>query len=366
MDECKRMGIDVKVPDINESLERFSVTKKGEIRFGLAAVKGVGANAVTAVIHERKANGPFKDIYDFVERVNLTACNRSAIENLALSGAFDCFGIPREAYVEKVNDASWADMLVKYGQNIQNDKNSLQASLFGDLEPIETAKPPIPPFQPWSDLQRLEEEKKMVTIYISAHPLDPYYMLINYACNCTCGDFEEKKEAGTELTIGGMVTGFAVRTGKSGKDFGMLEIEDFTGKLSVPLFGKTFDSYRNAISVGDFVRLTLIIAQSRFKPDRLDINLENVEHLDKIENRADVVTIFIDTEFKSQDFFRELSQFQHRNGRSGDLFMDISDMESKQSIRIHSRKRYDISKDLVKMLEEWGVPFRVSDSQNLR
>ncbi len=365
MDECKRMGIDVKVPDINESLERFSVTKKGEIRFGLAAVKGVGGNAVTAVIRERKENGPFRDIYDFVERVNLSACNRSAIENLALSGAFDCFGIPREAYVEKINDASWADMLVRYGQNIQNDKNSLQASLFGDLEPLETDKPAIPPFQPWSDLRRLEEEKKMVTIYISAHPLDPYYMVLNYGCNCSCADFEEKKEVGAEITLGGMVTSFAVRTGKSGREYGMVEIEDFNGKVSIPLFGAAFDSYRNTFAPGDFVRLTLRISQGRFNSDRLDTTVEKVEHLDKLENISDVVTIYLDSRFNSEDFFKELSKFQHRDGRSGDLFMEIADFESRQNIKIHSRKRYDISKDLVKMLEEWGIAFRISDSSRL-
>ena len=157
MDECKRMGITVKGPDINESIERFGVNQKGDIRFGLAAVKGVGVNAVSAIISERENNGQFKDIYDFVERVNLSACNRGAIENLAMAGAFDCFGMQREIFVHPMFDSTYTDLLVKYGQNIQNDKNSLQMSLFGDLEPIETNKPPFPDVEPWDRLALLDK-----------------------------------------------------------------------------------------------------------------------------------------------------------------------------------------------------------------
>lgn len=365
MDECKHMGIEVKVPDVNESLERFSVTKKGEIRFGLAAVKGVGANAVTAIIRERKDNGPFKDIYDFVERVNLSACNRSAIENLALSGAFDCFGTPREAYVETVNDATWADMLVKYGQSIQNDKNSLQASLFGDLEPIETAKPPVPMVAPWDRMRILEEEKKMVTIYISAHPLDPYFMELNYYCNSSCAGLEDSKEAGAELTIGGLVTAVTPRVSKKGNDFLVVEIEDFSGKANLSLFGKQYETYRNSFRTGDFIRVTLRVTPSRFNPDKLDTNIEKVERLDDIREKADTVTIFLDRNFNNKDFFSELSSFQHESGRKGDLFLEICDKESMQAIRIHARKKYDVSKSLVNMLEGWGMKYKIGHSSEL-
>lgn len=135
-------------------------TRKGEIRFGLAAVKGVGLNAVNAIISERDKNGAFKDIYDFVERVNLSACNRGAIENLAMSGAFDCFNVQREMFVHPMFDSTYTDLLVKYGQNIQNDKNSLQMSLFGELEPIETNKPPYPNPEPWDRRRYLKKKKR--------------------------------------------------------------------------------------------------------------------------------------------------------------------------------------------------------------
>ncbi|MDE5773948.1 MAG: DNA polymerase III subunit alpha, partial [Muribaculaceae bacterium] len=186
MDECRRMGLTVKGPDINESAHKFGVNMKGEIRFGLSAVKGVGDSAVNAIVTERKKNGPYKDIYDFVERVNLSACNRASIENLALAGAFDCFDIKREMFVAPLFESTYTEQLVRYGQNVQNDSASLQASLFADLEPIETNKPPYPEFEPWSRMKLLEAEKSLVTMYLSAHPLDPYYMELKYNCNTTC------------------------------------------------------------------------------------------------------------------------------------------------------------------------------------
>lgn len=146
------------------------MTKKGEIRFGLSGIKSVGDSAVNAIVSERLKNGPYRDLYDFVERVNLSACNRGAIESLALAGAFDSFNVPREMIVAPMFDSTWADLLVKYGQRVQNDANSLQNSLFADMEPIETDKPPFPEYEPWSRLRLLEAEKNLVTMYLSAIP----------------------------------------------------------------------------------------------------------------------------------------------------------------------------------------------------
>ncbi|MDE5645227.1 MAG: DNA polymerase III subunit alpha, partial [Muribaculaceae bacterium] len=251
MDECKRMGLTVLGPDVNESSEKFGVNKKGEIRFGLGAVKGVGVNAVSAIIHERMQNGPFKDPYDFVERVNLSACNRSAIENLAMAGAFDCFGWPREAYVTQVFDNTFADMLVKYGQRLQNDKNSLQLSLFGDFEPIETAKPPLPEVVPWSRMALLDKEKELVTMYLSAHPLDPYYMELTYGCNTSCEDYKEKESTGGKVVMGGLITKVTPRTSRRGTEFTIVEVEDFSGKAEIALFGKNHAAHKDKFRQGE-------------------------------------------------------------------------------------------------------------------
>ncbi len=359
MEESKRMGINVMGPDINESWEKFGVNKKGEIRFGLAAVKGVGANAVTAIINEREANGPFKDIYDFVERVNLSACNRSSIENLALAGAFDSMGYPREIFVEQVGDASYTDSLVKYGQVIQNDRNSLQSSLFGEMEPIETNRPPIPQAAPWSLLKKLEEEKKLVTIYLSAHPLDPYYMELKYGCNCSCNDFEDKKVAGAKLTMGGLVTAFNIKTSKAGNQYGQLVIEDHTGSVSFNLFGSAYEASKNRFTVGDAVFLKVNVVQGRWDPTKIDANIDEVHNLETIKGKmANAISIYLSHRFDTEDFFRQLLSFDSTE-RPGDLYIELYNAETRQVIKIHSRKKFPITKDLVNFLDDWGVKYKV-------
>lgn len=358
MDECIRMGIDVKGPDINESEEKFSVNKKGEIRFGLGAIKGVGLNAVNAIIKERKENGPFKDVYDFVERVNLSSCNRSAIENLALAGAFDSMGYPREAFVFEVYDSSFTDVLVKYGQIIQNDKNSMQTSLFGDLEPIETPRPDFPDVIPWSRLKLLEEEKKLVTVYLSAHPLDPYYMEINYGCNCKCGEFEDRKAAGNRYTLGGIVTNVETGFSQKGNPWFGFTLEDFSGAQNIRVWGKDVQIYKNRIFPNDFIRVKLNITPG-YKAGSLLTTVEEVVDLADISGKtANGIIIHLDNNFSTADFFKKLQSFEP-NERPGDLYIRIHDRENNQQINIHSRKKFPITKELILFLEEWGVKFEV-------
>ena len=370
MDECIRMGIDVKGPDVNESIEKFGVTKNGEIRFGLGAVKGVGSNAVRAIIEEREKNGAYKDIYDFVERVNLANCNRAAIESLAMAGTFDSLNVPREAFVEPMFDSTWADMLVKYGQTVQNDKNSMQASLFGDLEPLELAKPPMPAFTPWPRMKLLDKEKSMVTIYLSAHPLDPYYMELTYGCNCACADFEEKAVAGATLTLGGMVTGFQTRTSKSGKPWGIATIEDFSGSVDLKLFGNNFETYKNRFQTGDMVMVRMNVQPGRFNPAMTDINYEEITDLEKVKGKvANMVTIFIDHKYDDSDFLTTLPEYcdggsraaeeEKENRRPGDLYLKIYDPQTRQVIQIHSRKKVTLNRKFMKFVEDHDLRYKV-------
>ena len=358
MDECIRMGINVKGPDINESEEKFGVNKKGEIRFGLGAVKGVGVNAVSAIIKERE-NGPFKDIYDFVERVNLSSCNRSAIENLAMAGAFDSMGYAREAFVEQVYDTSFTDILVKFGQIIQNDKNSLQASLFGDLEPIETPKPTFPDVIPWNRLKLLEEEKKLVTVYLSAHPLDPYYMEITYGCNAKCGEFDDIKADGNVYTLGGIITETGMGTSQKGNPWFSFKIEDFTGSQTFRVFGRDVANYKNKIQANDFVRIKVRVSASTYRPGQLDTRIEDVQYLQDITtSTSNAVRIYLDRNFNQPEFFKKLSEFEDKE-RKGDLYMKIFDRERNQLINIHSRKKFPITKELIEFLENWGIKYEV-------
>ena len=359
MDECIRMGINVKGPDINESDEKFGVNSKGEIRFGLGAIKGVGINAVNAIIQERNTNGPFKDIYDFVERVNLSSCNRSAIENLAMAGAFDSMGYPREAFVEELIDCSFTEILVKYGQTIQNDKNSLQGSLFDDFEPIEIPRPEFPHVQPWNRLKLLEEERKLVTVYLSAHPLDPYYMEIKYGCSCKCGEFEDKRAAGNRYTLGGIVTSVESGVNQRGNPWMSFTLEDFSGAYSFRLFGRDVANYKNRLQQNDFIRLRVNVSASTYRPGALDNRIEEITYLQDIAGSvANTLTLYLDRNFKSPEFFDKLREFQP-NERPGDLHIRIYDRERNQQISVHSRRKFPISKDLVEYIKDWGIPFEI-------
>ena len=358
MDECIRMGVNVKGPDINESEEKFSVNKKGEIRFGLGAVKGVGVNAVNAIIKERE-NGAFKDIYDFVERVNLSSCNRSAIENLAMAGAFDSMGYPREAFVEPVYDTNFTDVLVKFGQTMQNDKNSLQSSLFGELEPIETPKPEFPDIQPWNRLKLLEEEKKLVTVYLSAHPLDNYYMEVTYGCGITCNDFEEMKEAGNVYTLGGIVTATDMGSTQKGTPWFSFKIEDFTGSHPFRVFGRDVPLYKNKVQLNDFIKIRVRVTPAKYKLGALDINVEDVQYLQDIAaTTANAVRIYLDRNFNQPEFYNELMKFDAKN-RPGDLYLKIFDRERNQIINIHSRQKFPITKEFIEFLDRWGIKYDV-------
>lgn len=364
MEECRRMGLKVLGPDINESIEKFGVNSAGDIRFGLAAVKGVGLNAVKAIIDERNANGPYKDIYDFVERVNLSACTRGAIENLAMAGAFDSFGQRREAYVQQVFDSSFTDCLVKYGQSVQNDKNSLQLSLFGELEPIETNRPPFPEVEPWTQLALLNKEKELVTRYLSAHPLDPYAMEIKYGCTCTCDEFQQREEVPGNVTIAGLVTKVSTKVSRTGKEFSIVEIEDFSGKAEIRLFGRNHVNFRDKFHEGEAIFIALSYTPSRYQPDRTDMNIVKIEPLENIKGKiANSLTIFLDVDYNNEELFKKINECTG-NKRSGELYLELIDRKTRQSVKIHSRRRYDIDIDMIELLEANGVRFKVSTMES--
>ena len=208
MDECKSMNIPVKGPDINESYKNFSANKVGEIRFGLGGIKTVGVNAVEAIIAEREANGPYTSIFDFVERVNLSSCNKRAMEALVLAGCFDSFKeVSRETFFgTNAKNETFLELLMRYGSRFQEDKQNQATSLFGGLDEnvVFTTKPPIPQVEKWQNVKMLDREKEYVGMYLSAHPLDPYYMEVEYGCNTKLKDIRDKgNELDKELIFGG-------------------------------------------------------------------------------------------------------------------------------------------------------------------
>jgi len=366
MDECKAMGIPVKGPDINESMEKFGVTANGEIRFGLGAVKGLGNNAVASIINERKAGGPFKDIFDLVERINLSACNKSAIENLAFAGAFDCFpDLKREMFAPKEDGTSgWAEVLVRYGQRFQADKNSSQASLFGAFEEIETQHPHYPEYTEWAPVQLLEQEKKLVGMYLSAHPLDPYYMDLEYGCNTKCAELKHKEMPGVQITIGGLVTGLRERFTKKGSPWGILTVEDFSGSTDIRLFGDTYLKYKHFGIQGTAVRIKASFTESRFNPDTVDCNIHSITLLS--ECHAKLIRA-IQIHFNLQEFsnrntydgLKTVLKPSDDTSDSGELHMCLTDITTGQQIRVKGKRHIAIDKPLINYLTENDIKFDI-------
>ena len=363
IEECQAMGITVKGPDVNESMQSFSVSKKGEIRFGIEAIKGVGTATSDAIIIEREKNGPYKDIFDFIERLRPGSFNRASLENLALAGAFDIFGIPREAY--SVDGALFCESLVRYSQQLNDGGGAPgQLSLFDDLEPIETQKPQIPPFEPWNRLKLLEEEKRLVSLYLSAHPLDPYFMELTYGANCRCADFDDKAVDGANLTIGGIVSSVQTKQGKTGKPFGIVAIEDFSGRMEMRLFGKTMETWMPRLVPGDAVMMKLSFQQSRFNPNFIDMNVLELTPLDKIKgSMANQIKIFTDRrddcDLLASTLAEAREEAKNPDARKGTLVLQILDVERKQSITLRSRDKIALDKPLVEKLTDLGFNFKI-------
>lgn len=241
MDESKATGIRVLGPDVNESLLKFSVNRRGDIRFGLGAIKGVGESAVQSILSEREKNGPYKSIFDFVQRVNLSACNRKNIENLALAGGFDSFGnIKREDFFMKNSkDETFVETLVRYGSKYQMDKAAAINSLFGGEHEVEVATPEIISAPAWSDLERLNKERELVGIYLSAHPLDEYAVVLENVCNVHMEELSNLTPLqNRDLILGGIVTGVREGYTKSGKPYGIAKVEDYSGVAEFAFFWK--------------------------------------------------------------------------------------------------------------------------------
>lgn len=357
MDECKAMGIKVLGPDVNESARKFGVNKAGDIRFGLVAVKGVGENAVQSIIDERNANGPYKDIFDFVQRVNLTACNRKNIECLALSGAFDCFKeIRREQFLEPCGKSeTFADVLVKYGNKYQTDLHESQFSLFGDMGMDVTVQTPvIPDAQEWSALDRLNREKELVGIYISGHPLDDYRVILEHVCNVGMAQLADRTQLlDRELVFGGVVTSMRESRMKNGKPCGFAKVEDFTGSHELAFFGENWLKWRNMMVVGNFLFIRGMCQQSRFIPDRIDLNVSSIELLQDVKETAiHSMTVCLPLSVLDKQFVEDLDTLTSRPGRV-QLKFEITDLSDDSRVGLVSASRkIDVTMELIDYLEK--------------
>ncbi len=288
MDECKAMGIVVKGPDVNESFSSFGVTPNGDIRFGLSAIKGIGNNVVADILEARNKGGQFKDIFDFVERVPAGAVNRRAFESLALAGAFDCFDeVKREDFfLENSKGESFAEQVLRYGNLYQNANQNRGASLFGDFDDeLDLAsRPMIIPAMPWAPITRLDKERDLVGMYLSAHPLDPYYMELNYGMSCSIKERDELTPTeGMEITFGGIIMKYESSFLPSGTQMGRFKIEDYSGSTELVAFGKHLMELNSFCQEGLAVSVRGVYKKN-FKGE-IKFNITQMQLLDDVKGR---------------------------------------------------------------------------------
>ena len=352
MDECRALGIMTLGPDVNESRMKFTVNAHGEIRFGLAGVKGMGEAPANSIIEEREKNGLYRDIYDFVERVNLRNVNRRVMESLAYSGGFDSFGYQREQYFA-VNSKGevFLDTLLRYGALYQQEQAQAMNSLFGGANEVEIAHPPVPKAERWPAIEKLNRERDLVGIYLSAHPLDEYDVVLNNLCNTHCSEIGrdadktvlEKRE---EITFGGIVTKVVERfSQKSGKPFGFVTIEDFESSGELALFGDDWLRWNNMLKENYTVYVTAKMTERFRNSGMKELKVQNVEQLYDVKaKRIERLTLMMNAYDITDETVANLTSMIQANTGDTPLFVQINTGGPEDNILLGS-KAYKVNVD---------------------
>lgn len=354
MTECQSMGINVLGPDINESNLKFTVNAKGDIRFGMAAIKGVGESAVQAIVNERKKNGVYQDVFDFVQRVNLSACNRRNIENLALAGGFDSFGeILREAFVDKnLKGESFSEIIVKYGNRYQLDQQEAANSLFGGDNQVEISHPKFPEIEPWSKLERLNKEKELIGIYLSAHPLDDYSVILEEVCHTQMAELKElDKFANHDLVMGGIITDVRQGTSKNGNPYAFVRIEDYSGSFEIPFWGMDWTMWHHFFTIGMMVFMHGKCQPKRWNDQEFEVKISNIELLSEVKDKLlQKLTIFVSLPDITETLILDLDTIMMQEKGNVELQFVVSDGEISANL-ISSSKKIGVNKDLISYLK---------------
>lgn len=358
MDECKRMGLSVLVPDVNESIRSFGVNKQGQIRFGLGAIKGVGDSATQSIIEEREKNGPYKDIYDFAARVNLRSVNKRNFECLAASGAFDSFGIPRYKLMMKDprSEENFIEALHKYGNNVQSG-GSDAPSLFGDVVELEIPKPAIPEMEAskeWNHLRILNDEKELVGIFLSAHPLDEYKIEMKHFAKTKLTDLEDLVVLkGRDLTIAGMVTNSRQGVSKNGKEYGFISLEDYSGTYELGLFGKDYTEFSKYMQTGLILSVKGTVDVKWRGSDELSFKIKEVEQMSEVKKKIKSISLKVQIDQITEELISEVNSFTEKDATDGlALRFLVYEPVDKVWVELSSKTcKMNLSTDLVQFLE---------------
>ena len=363
MDECKRMGLSVLGPDVNHSKIRFSVDEGGNVRFGLAAIKGVGESAVQNIIDTRKEGGPFKSVYDFVERVNLQTVNKKTLENLVLGGAFDAISdLPRSAYLARdEHDGTLLDALVRYGNRVQSEKNNVQQSLFGGItEESSVQKPEPPQYTPWTKLETLNRERDVIGIYLSSHPLDDFSLIIKHYCTCSLGDLADLPSMnGRDFVAAGMVTSVMHLTTKTGKPYGRFTIEDYNGSHEFVLFSKDYENFRRFLFEGYYLLIKGKVAPRIYNPNELETRITSIMMLAEAqETLMKEVTVSVPVDELTEELVGRLSAAAKENRGQVILRFKVYDPAAEVAVKLYSKRvKVALTGDLIRTFDDYSLRY---------
>ena len=364
MEECKRMGIAVLGPDVNESDVNFAVNKKGEIRFGLGAIKGVGEAAVQALIEERKTNGAFSGIFDLTKRVNLRAVNKKTLEGFAYAGALDGFGsIHRAQYFhpEGGDEPNLLEKAIRFANNAQANEHANQQSLFGGATTVTLTEPTIPACEQWSLMHKLHKEKEMVGMYISGHPLDDYKIEFNNFVSTPISNVEDKKNV--EQSIAGIVTDCYEKTSvKNNKVYGGFTIEDYSGTLKITMWSEEYLKYKHLITVGQMIYLKGMMKPRFNSDDQFEFKVSGMMPLaDVREKLLNTILINIKTTAINNAFVTQFYQLLEANKGNALVKFNIIDEEQKLFAQATSRKfKINFDNTMLKQFNDLGIDYKIN------
>ena len=357
LEECHAMKLEVLGPDVNESHRDFGVNSRQQIRYGLMAIKGLGEAAADAIVEEREKNGPYRDIFDFAQRVNLTALKSNGLKFLALSGALDSIAgdIRREQFVEQgPKGDTFADTLIRYGTQYQQAQMEAQFSLFG-MDAVELKKPDVPEAREWTALERLNKERELVGIYLSAHPLDEYYVVLQNVCNLKMDRMEDLSDfAGKPVKLGGIVTAVRSGTTQKGKPFGVATIEDFSGTGEIALFGESWVKWGGYLSIDRSVLITASVGENRFRPGKMELRIGRIEWLaDACKTAVESITVTVNCGILGNDDVEMLASHTKDNPGNTTLrvvFVDASNPHNRLHMTSRSH-RINVTRKLLDDIE---------------
>ena len=366
MNECKRMDIRVLGPDINESMRTFSANAAGDVRFGMAAVKGVGEAAVDSIIAEREANGRFKDIYDFVERVNFSLVNRKCLENLAYAGAFDSIsGFPRckffGADARESSGMTFLEQLMRYGQRFQVEKNNAQQSLFGGDDHVDIQHPLVPACADWSQLETLNKEREVIGLYLSAHPLDDYAIIMRNMCKTQLSELQNLEALkGQEIAVAGMVISVQNLLTKNGKPWGKFTLEDYNGTHEFALFGKDYENFRKYLYTDYFLFIRGKVQPRPYNDKELEFKIVSMMQLSELSESIKEMHVQLPVEEVTRTLIDELAARVRESKGQTVLRLNLYDRESQVSLNLFSKSyKVGITRELVSYLDDHSIRYSI-------